>query len=250
MSVTEDFLKDLDPKYEDAFSHLNPPEATEEPEKETDDIQEEGRFKGNRYTRREAAKAQKYKEEAIALNARLQALAEARTAREETPEPDYLTKVERIYGNATPEAREATEALKDALRGVHSVAKEEALREAIATLEAERNGEGEAIKESEDEIDEGLEELEDNFGADFSDPKTRNGFLTLLEKVSPKDHDGNITAYADFEATYELYQSRQNKSADKAKELASRSMTRSGTSSGSELQQTAVDNYARERGWA
>jgi hypothetical protein len=248
MSETNEFLKDIRGNQEDAFSYLNKPEVEIEASQE-DDIKEEGRWKGNRETRREAQKAQKYKEEAIALNARLQALSETKQAVKDIPEADYLSKVERIYGNATPEAREATELLKEALRGVHNSAKAEALEEAVGRIDADRNGESEAVKESEDEIDEGLEHLEDEYDADFSDSTTRNGFLTLLEKVSPKDRDGNIKEYADFDATYELYQSRQNKSADKAKELSSRSMTRGGNSGGSELQSEAVDSYARERGW-
>jgi hypothetical protein len=251
MSEQSEFLKDIQGNQEDPFSYLNKNEESVdvEPAKE-DDIEEVGRWKGNRETRREAQKAQKYKEEAIALNARLQALSENREAVKDIPEADYLSKVERIYGNATPEAREATELLKEALRGVHNSAKAEALEEAVGRIDADRNGESEAVKEAENEVDEGLESLEDEYDADFSDSATRNGFLTLLEKVSPKDRDGNIKEYADFGATYELYQSRQNKSADKAKELTSRSMTRGGNSGGSELQSTAIDNYAKEQGWA
>ncbi|HEY5235285.1 MAG TPA: hypothetical protein VIJ14_03830, partial [Rhabdochlamydiaceae bacterium] len=120
MSETEDFLKDLEGKQEDAFSHLNKTE--DEPEKEEDEVIEEGRFKGNRYTRREASKAQKYKEEAIALNAKLQQITESRTSESSSEEAEYLKKAAKIYGDAgedgkfDPKRAEATRLLKETLQ--------------------------------------------------------------------------------------------------------------------------------------
>jgi hypothetical protein len=63
MSEQSEFLKDIQGNQEDPFSYLNKNEESVdvEPAKE-DDIEEVGRWKGNRETRREAQKAQKYKD--------------------------------------------------------------------------------------------------------------------------------------------------------------------------------------------
>jgi len=249
MSETEDFLKDLEGKQEDAFSHLNKTE--DEPEKEEDEVIEEGRFKGNRYTRREASKAQKYKEEAIALNAKLQQITESRTSESSSEEAEYLKKAAKIYGDAgedgkfDPKRAEATRLLKETLQDLEKTAVEKAYNR----LNEERSGETDAVKTEEDNIESDIEAVEDEFGIDLSEGTKREGFLNLYEKLSRKDREGNIIEFPDPIVTYELYQSRVQKSSSKAQDLSSRSMTRGGQSSGSQLQQTAVDNYAKDRGW-
>lgn len=245
MSEQTEFLKDLDIAGENVLDA--PITGSSEPEKESTESQEL-QLK-NRRERRLAEKWQKERESNIALNARLEALSESQKIRETTEEADYLKRVAKIYGDATPEAKEATELLKEALRGVHESARKEALTEALETFnkdKKERDDDSKAVEKEENEIEEGLERIEDEFNVDFSDQNTRKGFLTLLEKLSPKDRDGNIKEYADFITAYEVYESQKSKSSSRAKELASRSMTHGGASQESKLQDDATIRFLKE----
>lgn len=198
----------------------------------------------NRRERRLLRKNQQLREEAIAATARAEAIAESSQFRAGTEETEYLKRVERIYGNDTPEKAEATNLLKEALEGVKQAAKDEALQE----FQKERGSESLAVRQEEQNLDNMMEEIEDDYNADFSDPNTRQGFLTLLEKVSPKDRDGNIIEFADPATTWELFESRRDRASSRAKELSSRSMTRSGQSQPSRLQDDATERFLRENG--
>ncbi len=82
-------------------------------------------------------------------------------------------------------------------------------------------------------INEQFESIEDDHKVDLtsnapSAQKTRKEFLELVQKLSPKDKDGNIESYADFGQTWEIYQSMQSKPDNSQKKsLASRSMAKS-----------------------
>lgn len=243
-SEQQKFLEDLGVKPE--VDVLEKPLMDESsPEEEAE---KEGDMKlKNRRERRLDAKLQAERETNIALNSRLQTLSEVKTLRETTEEADYLKRVERIYGNATPEAKEATELLKEALKGVHESAKREAMEESLNKFEADRLKETEAVKEEEKNLDSILDSLEEDYNVDMSDTAVRTGFLTMLEKLSPKDKEGNIIEYADAKEVYELYEARREKSS-RAKELASRSMTRSGASQESKLEDDASVRFLKENG--
>jgi len=248
MNEQEKFLKDLIPDSEQSEKNdvlEKPLDVSEEaPEKE----ESEGEFQPkNRRERRLLIQNQRLREEAIATTARLQGIEEAKGTRENTEEADYLKLVERIYGNVTPEAREATEILKKALQGVHNSAKAEALKETVETIERERTNETQEVQKEENNLDEMMDELEETHNANFSDESERKGFLSLLEKVSPKDNDGNIIEYADPETVYELYESRKDKSS-KAKDLAGRSMVRSGMSQPSKIEEDATVRFLKDNG--
>ena len=112
-------------------------------------------------------------------------------------------------------------------------AREEALRE-IASLEESSKAE---VKKAEEMIDLQLEAIEDAHGIDLTSntaqaTKARTQFLTLVERLSPKDAEGNITDYADFGTAFELYQEKYGEKVDNSrqKQMASRSMTRSSSS--------------------
>jgi len=71
-------------------------------------------------------------------------------------------------------------------------------------------------KQFEQMIESNFEEIEDSFGVDLSSNtpaarKARTEFLELVQKLSPKDASGAITAYADFPSTWEIYAARQEK---------------------------------------
>jgi hypothetical protein len=238
-SEQEKFLSDLDVDKKDVLDA--PLEGTEV---KTEETPEDSELKlKNRRERRLAEKWQAEREANIALNARLETITESQKLREGTEEAEYLKRVEKIYGNATPEAKEATELLKEALQGVRA----SALKDALEEFQKERGNETQAVRDEEQNLDAIMERVEDDYGIDMASDD-RKGFLTLLERLSPKDQDGNIIEYADPDSTAELYLSRKEKSSSRAKELASRSMTRSGTSQPSKLQEDATWKALKDAG--
>lgn len=240
MSEQTEFLKDLE--IDNTKDVFNKPLAEEpkEPEKETEEDAEQ-KLK-NRRERRLYDKLQSEREANIALNARLETIAESKHMREEEEVAEYLKRAEKIYGNATPEAKEATQLLIEALRGVE----ENATKKAFDRYQSERTNDSEAEKKEEKNLDDILEKVEEEHGIDMSDDKQRTGFLTLLEKLSPKDSEGNIIEYADPETTAEVYLSRQEKSNSRAKDLASRSMSQSGTSQPSKIEEDVMARWIKE----
>lgn len=225
-------------------------EGTTAPEKE--ELPAEDNLK-NRRERRLMAKMQAEREANIALQARLQALSEAQKLREETTEADFLKLVEPIYGSADekgqydPRRVEATKLLKDALRGAYTAAKKEAVEEALAKLNEAREAETAAEREEDENLDEGMDAVEEKYGIDLGSKKNRDKYLTHLEEASPKDEEGNITEFA-FDAAARIYQLEEGKTNSRAKELAARSGTRSGSSQPSELQDQAFYNNLKALG--
>lgn len=244
MNEQEQFLKDTEEKEgQDIF---DVPLDTKVDQKAIDDNPElaEESVKDRRHKRLEA-KLQAERESNIALNARLLTIAEARKS-EEVP-AEYLKSVERIYGTDSPEALAATELLKNALKGV----KEEAKSEALETFKAEQLKLSEAEKKEAAELDSILEELEDDYGVDLTSPKSeeiRKAFFKNLEKMSPKDSDGNVLHYADHKAVWEDFSSRiQKKTENRAKNLSDRSMIHSAASN-SKVSDDAALRFLKENG--
>ncbi len=238
----EEFLKSLEPKENQADPFAQPTEApTEEKKEEEQEPTEEEKF--NRRERRLQAKLQAERESSIALAARLEALSEAQKARTESAPAEYLKSVERIYGTGSPEATEATELLKTALSGVETRATERALE----MFREEQKRAEEAVSKEEKTLDGMLEEIEDETGQTL-DAQTKKGFFSLLEKLSPKDSDGNIVAFADHHAVWEELQARKQPKENRAKELAARSMARTGASPTSTVEASAQERWLRENG--
>lgn len=197
----------------------------------------------NRRERRLMEKLQGEREAAIALAARLEALSESQKARSDDAE--YLKVAERIYGTQTPELSEATELLKTALKGV----KDEAKREALEEYKSLRLKEQEAVSSAEKRIDSMLEEIEDEANVDLA-PAQRTEFLKLLEKMSPKDKEGNIVEYADHFAVWDIYQEKvkAHTPPNPAKDMAARGMVQGGASP-SNLTNETHERWLRENGF-
>lgn len=243
----EEFLKSLDPDQQktDAFNQPLQSDASQEGAKDgeesKDEPSEEEKF--NRRERRLQAKLQAERESSIALAARLEALSEAQRARTESEPAEYLKPIERIYGTSSPEATEATELLKTALKGVE----ERATERALSQFREEQRKAAEAVSKQERTLDDMLEQIEDEKGVTI-DSQTKTGFFKLLEKLSPKDSDGNIVAYADHHAVWEELQARKQPKENRAKELASRSMARTGASPNSTVEASSQERWLRENG--
>jgi len=240
----QNFLDEFNQKQDDPFSHFNqetpaPETATETPAEEEKPSDPEPK---NRRERRLMEKLQSERESAIALAAKLEAITQSQSSRGE--QAQFLEVAERIYGTQTPELREATELLKAALSG----AKEEAKREALAEWQNLRQSEQQAVSSAEKRIDSMIESIEDERNIDLSEGPHRTGFLKLLEKMSPKDSNGNIIEYADHYAVWEVYESKIKKPVNPAKEVVARTMTQGTASGGSTLTNDVHERWLRENG--
>jgi hypothetical protein len=256
MNEHEQFLKDLETDQDTKADILNQPltpekaekadegEAGETPEPEAEEFDEiDGIKPKTRRERRLIRKIQAERDSAIFLAEKLATREDAKAAVSE--ESDYIKKVERIYGTDTPEAQIATDLLKQAILG----ARDDAKAQALAELRAERIRDAEEERESVSELEGFIEDIEDTYEVALSDSQERS-FFELMRKMSPKDRDGNVTAYADPHAVWEVFQERTQKrgTATRAKDLSARSMTPSGASAESKLPDDTVARSLREMG--
>ena len=138
---------------------------------------------------------------------------------------DVLT---RIIGNDTPEKLSAIKDFKKVIMDREDRGAEKALQ----AIQAERQEEQEVYKDAENEVEQGFENIEETFGIDLDAPqssKMRNNFIDFVQKISPKDREGNIVEYADFTESFGLFQEMNKKampSNSRNKELASKSISR------------------------
>lgn len=218
---------------------LNPETPEVEEEKVDEEPEEDPK---NRSERRLREKLEKERIANIELNARLSALSEVQKFRES--EVDAYEAVSKIYGTDTPETQAATELLKNALKSVEERAKSSALEE----FRQERQREQEEVRQASERLDSYIEEIEDEYNVSFS-PQMQKSYFTLLEKMSPKDSDGNIIEYADPHAVYEIFSEKLQKRTDsKAKDLSSRSMVSGNSGSQSVIEDDAAKRLLREAG--
>lgn len=213
----------------------------EDPEKQPDEVK-------NRRHKRLEARLQAERESNIRLTERMLAIAEAK--KDNGEEAGFLKGIERIYGTDSPEAIAATELLKSSLLGLHESAKKSAIDE----IRNERIKEIEEQKKADAELDSMIEEIEDEYSVDLSSTgseRTRKGFFSMLQKMSPKDEHGNITQFADHHAVWEAFQSQvksKKQPENRAKDLASRSGTQSGAAAGAKTQDDAATKWLKENG--
>lgn len=218
---------------------VSEPETAPEEEKVEEEPEEDPK---NRAERRLRERLEKERIANIELNARLSALSEAQKFRQD--ETDPYEAVGKIYGTDSPETQAATELLKNALRNVEERAKSAALEE----FRTERQKEQDEIRKASEKLDSFIEEIEDEHNVSFS-PQMQKSYFSLLEKMSPKDSDGNIIEYADPHAVYEIFSEKLQKRADsKAKDLASRSMVSGNSGSQSVIEDDAAKRLLREAG--
>lgn len=140
-----------------------------------------------------------------------------------------------IIGNDTPQKVAAVKKFRSQLEGLKKAGAQEALSEIRQQAEADQAEQAEAVEE----INEAFDAIEEEFDVDLTSNTTaarkeRNDFIDFVKRVSPKDENGDVMQYPDFQETWKLFQSTKKPSTDnkRAKDIASRSMTRS-TDSGS-----------------
>jgi hypothetical protein len=139
----------------------------------------------------------------------------------------------RIIGNDTPEK---VAAIKDGVK-VFSGLEEKGAQKALAQLQAQADEERQAEVQAQKELANGFESIEDEFDVDLTSntpqaKKERGEFIDFIKRVSPKDEDGQVTQFPDLQETYKVFKDRQKpETNNRAKELSSRSMARSGDAS-------------------
>lgn len=246
-TAQEEFLGDLDGAGEDIFQtplEGETPDGEKKVEEPKDDDDDKPR---NRRERRLETKLQQEREAGIALAERVRVLSELKS-QDKTSDTEHLKSIERLYGVDSPESREATELLTGTMKSVE----DRAVERALEIIRKEQQDQIEATKKEEGVLDGMLEEIEDEFNIDLTSPSseaTRRGFFKLLERMSPKDANGNITQYADHHAVWETYQEKTKKPVDTtAKDLSVRSMTQSGASKESKIQDDAHVRFLNENG--
>lgn len=139
-----------------------------------------------------------------------------------------------VFGNDTAEKVAIGKrfgAYLDSLKG-------SAKAEAIAELESRQQQEVQADREAEEELERGFENIEETFDVDITSnnvlaKKNRQEFVTFIEKIAPKDRNGDIVDYPDLVSAWETFSDlkKSNPTPNRAKELASRGMARSGEAS-------------------
>lgn len=212
-----------------------------EPEGDEDDADDSVK---NRRHRRLEAKLQAEREANIAMAAKLEVISESRKFRDSTDASEYVKAVEKIYGTNSPEASEATNLLATALKGVE----ERATERALELFREEQQQAQQAVRHEEEVLESMIDEIEDSHSVSFT-PAMERSFFKLLEKMSPKDEEGNVIAYADPEAVYEVFSERTSKPNTRARDIASRSMAQGGSSSGdSKLQDDATLRALKDMG--
>lgn len=202
----------------------------------------------NRFHRRLESKYQAEREANIALAARIEAMTEAQKFSKDTNSSNVDENLIKLYGSDEKGlmAARITQDLLNRTREEASASALEAFQEHQESLDRE-------VQESRNELDGFLEGIEDEFNVDLTSDtpaarKARQGFFVTLEKMSRKNEAGQVTDYADPFSTWEVYQSQSRPDNNRAKDLASRSMVRSGASGDSKLEQTAQERFLREAG--
>lgn len=254
MNEQEEFLKDLnvDPNKVDVLDQPLVPEPVKETEENKNEIGEvegnddesgEDGKPRNRRERRLMQRLQAERESSMFLAGKLEARTEAQKS--VTEEEDYLKTVEQIYGNDTPEKQIATELLKKAIVG----ARDDAERRVYERVVRERQEESSAETQAEKELDSIIERIEDEHGVSLTETQER-AYFQLLERMSPKDRNGTVIEYADSEAVWEVFKDRLSKKpADtRARDMSSRSMTQSGSSTQSNLQDDVAARFLKDQG--
>ncbi len=221
-SEVDSFLKDL--KGEDDTNPFKEIEKKVEEPKEEEKIPFHKDEKMQKFIEKEVAKR-------IGDIPAREVIREVPVEGKETSElKDILT---RIIGNDTPEKLAAVKDFEKALSGLEEKGAQRALKQLEDAQQAERNAEIEA----QNELADGFDSIENEFDVDLSSSKPaakalRSDFVDFIKRVSPKDDEGNVIEFPDLPEAFKVFkETRKPESNNRAKELSSKSMTRSGDTS-------------------
>lgn len=137
----------------------------------------------------------------------------------------------RLVGNDTPEK---VEVLKD-LEKYFGTLKGEARQEFLAEMREQEQQAVAADRQAQEELDSSFEEIEETYNVDLSSnsasaKKVRSEFIDYVRKIAPKNEEGEVSSFPDLMSAFETFQEMGKRApapASRAKELASRGLTRS-----------------------
>lgn len=155
----------------------------------------------------------------------------------------------KLVGNDTEDKKQVLKDLSD----YFGTLKGEARKEFLAELQEQQVAQQKEDAKAQEELDTYFEEIEETYNVDLSSnsataKKTRSEFIDYVRKIAPKNNDGEVTGFPDLVSAFEEFQEKGKRTAptSRAKELASRGMTRS-TDASSELPKSRswkdVDRY-------
>lgn len=157
---------------------------------------------------------------------------EVREVQVEKGEDKVTDMLTRLIGNNTPEKVAMVKEFKDVLGNLKGEARAEALQE----IEARSHAETQADLAAQEELETAFENIEENYDVDISSnsplaKKTRQEFVSFVERIAPKDRNGDVIDYPDMNSAWETFsEMRKTSQPSRAKELASRGMARSSES--------------------
>jgi hypothetical protein len=146
-------------------------------------------------------------------------------------EDDYYV---RLIGNDTPEKVAMVKEAKAREERQLQLAEERAFNR----LTKQQQEAVQAEKQADEELENALDEIEEKFDIDITSnepvaKKMRVDFLKFVERIAPKNKDGEISEYPDMLEAYDTFKEMKKapSSASKAKDISSRSMGRSSEAS-------------------
>lgn len=141
-------------------------------------------------------------------------------------EPKFISSMEKIIGNDTPEKIQALADLKEEWKNLGSRAKQEAMESFKEAQREEVEREAREVEEARDEIEEGLDDIESHYGIELND-RQKSAYKDFLLKIEPR---GGYVEYPDFVETFEVFKNhiKANRPSNvQAKSLASKGMQQS-----------------------
>lgn len=222
-SAVEDFLGSLNKKEVDPFKSSDPFAAKEEAVTEVIPEVEEVEEKALPFHK--DPKVLKFIEKEVGKRVASVKPVEAISKETDDEITDVLT---RIIGNDTPEKQAGIKDLRKVLVGLE----EKGAQKALAQLEQQAQAERDKDEKAQQELESSFEDIEESYGVDLSSNtatarKTRSEFIDYIRKIAPKNSEGEVVAFPDMSSAFEEFQSKTKPTTNRAKELASRGMSRS-----------------------
>lgn len=188
--------------------------------------------KRNRRERRLEAKYQAERETSIALAERVRVLSEiAQLKGNPAPQGEIDPRLTKIFGDYE-KGKEITTEFQSILNDSTKKAKEEAIKE---FEERQKNAKSQAEEEEKKYVSflkTEFDKIEDEYDVDLEgDNETRGQFVDFIQRLSPKDEEGNIKDYPDIRQAWETFQSVKTQEIPnntRRTEVAARSMMKSG----------------------
>jgi len=139
----------------------------------------------------------------------------------------------KLVGNDTDEKKQVLKDLSQYFGSLKGEAKKEAVAEFMQDIQKQQQEQVAEDRAAQEELDSSFEEIEETYDVDLSSnsasaKKMRSEFIDYVRKIAPKNEDGEVSAFPDLVSAFEEYQERSKRPTNtRAKELASRGLTRS-----------------------